>query len=118
MLCCVYIIGCGLLSQKPKDSVTVIGKSTYFNCSTSQPSKRVQWYHYDVNEAPREAIYRCDNFTEYWFPCYRNGRYVVERNPATGAYNLVIPTVVASDAGRFLCEVDDDEGMANLSVRG
>ena len=113
---CLFV-GSGLLSQKPQDSVTIVGKSAYFNCSTSEPSKLIVWYHYAINEVHREAIYQYANFTEYWYPCYRKGRYVVERNPETGAFNLVIPMVILSDAGRYLCEVDGDEGMASLTVQ-
>ena len=111
-------VGSGLLNQKPQDFMAAVGKFAYFNCSTSEPSKPIVWYHYAINEVHREAIYQYANFTEYWYPCYRKGRYVVERNPATGSYNLVIPTVLLSDAGRYLCEVEGDEGMAALTVQG
>ena len=112
------IVGSGLLSQKPKDSVAIAGKSAYFNCSTSEPSKPILWYYYPTNKAHRESIYQYANFTDYWFPCYRKGRYVVEKNEVIGAYNLVIPSVLLSDAGRYLCEVEGDEGMATLTVQG
>ena len=98
--------------------MAIAGKSAYFNCSTSEPTKPILWYPYATNEAHRENIYQYVNFTDYWYPCYRKGRYVVERNPETGAYNLVIPMVLLSDAGRYLCEVEGDEGVATLTVQG
>lgn len=91
--------------------------STFLNCSTSILSAEIHWFHYAPGlNADRSFVYGFGQF----YPPFQ-GRFHMEKDGATGAYNLVIPSVRMEDAGKYECQDDVGRGAkhsADLVVLG
>ena len=105
------------LILKPKDADAVVGQTTFFNCSTTLASAEIHWFHYAIGDTKdRSFVYGYDQFYSSYI-----GRFQMEKNAATGSYNLIISSVTIADAGRFECQDDTgrgDKDSAQFTVLG
>ena len=105
------------LITKPKDTDAVVGGTAFLNCSTTLVSAEIHWFHYAVGDTKdRSFVYGYDQFYSRYL-----GRFQMEKNAATGSYNLIISSVTIADAGRFECQDDSGRGAkysAQLTVLG
>ena len=103
--------------MKPKDAEVVVGQTTFFNCSTNLTSSEIYWFHYVVGDIKgRSFVYGQDQFHSRYLD-----RFQMEKNAATGSYNLIITSVSIDDAGRYECRDDSglgDKDSAQLIVLG
>src|SRR5688572_8166896 len=88
-------ISAGSLIIHPKDTEAKVNDSTYLNCSTSISTEYIHWHH------GSKYVYAGDGIMEPYL-----GRFEMEIDSFTGAYNLVIRSVRPEDAGEYTC-IDD-----------
>ena len=95
----------------------MVGGTTFFNCSTTLASSEIHWFHYVVGDTKdRSFVYGYDQFYSSYL-----GRFQMEKNVATGSYNLIITSISIHDAGRYECQDDfgrGDKDSAQLTVLG
>lgn len=110
MLCFFLVLG--KLTLKPSDTESLVGASTFLNCSTDNVAEDIFWFHYHVGSADRKLVYGFKKL----YPPYE-GRFQLERVEGAGvvAFNLVIPAVVDIDAGIYECQ--DGAGQGERSPR-
>lgn len=100
-----------------KDVKAKVGSTVYLNCSSDdQSGKEIYWFHYGVGSLERQYVYIWNALQHPY-----DARFRMDIDPATGAYNIVIPKVEASHAGRYLCWEKQEEGEfseAQLVVLG
>lgn len=109
---CVLFEALAALTVRPSDTVSVVGKDTYFNCTSTLGDKPIDWYHYQIGSSQRKPVYGHNKF----YPPYL-GRF--QTNNLTGAYDLRITGVTEGDAGIYECQDDagyGDKGQAQLIV--
>lgn len=87
----------GSLTVKPSNIESLIGQRVQLHCSTSEPYY-VLWDHASVRSSSRNYIF----YSGVLILPYSQ-RFQLERDNATGAYNLVIPSVQKEDAGNYRC---------------
>lgn len=83
--------------MKPINIEAVVGQRVQLNCSTSEPYY-VLWDHASVGSTSRNYIF----FSGVLVLPYSQ-RLQLDRDSATGVYNLVIPSVQKEDAGNYRC---------------
>ena|SRR5688572_4096170 len=107
--CCVWISVFAELVIKPKDAESVMTGTAYFNCSTTDPSKEIHWFHYTLDPREKNLVYGFEQIRDSNY----HGRFSVSKNAATGEFNLVIIAILAKDAGTYECQ--DEVGNGNTS---
>ena len=112
-----YITGlsCQNFLVAPSHAVAGVGESTRFNC-TIQPSvvtsDNMEWH---LRGGPNNLNMRLYSTV---YPNDVNTGYQIDKDPASGRYDIMVASVATTHAGSFECEIGktQEKRIANLIV--
>src|SRR6218665_931714 len=99
------------LIEKPRNATVLVHHSTFFNCSKSnhKPNEPT-WYHYPLLGI-RQEVYDYKKIIDKYAD-----RFSIDKNITSGTFNLLVLRAERTDAGRYECVVEDDEGHPGASA--
>src|SRR6218665_1040076 len=113
--CCVISVNAEF-SLVPHINEAIVGNSTYFDCTTTTHTNKVNWYHLGVGTKDHEDI--CIYCLGKVHPLYINR---IEVKLDSNTYRLWIKSVLLEDAGKYVCQDNGGIGdslIAQLVVLG
>lgn len=94
----VWFLAYATLSERPHDAEAVVGSSVKFTCRTRIQRYSVNWEHTPVGLKSTNDIYISMSIVRPY-----DARITMNVNRTTGEYELTIPSVQETDAGRYEC---------------
>lgn len=109
LLWILIVGGNSKITAKPVDTEVKVGDSTYFNCSISDPSADISWFHHPVGKRTdhHQYVYTAGQLISPY-----DRRFRIDKQISAGSFNLVLLNAQLSDAGLYVCQ----NGGANSAV--